>query len=140
MARTTSSAVQLVLMKDYDTTNSPDLTPFIDTASAIIDRVATCATNKGITLSATELEIIERWLAAHAYAMSDMPYVKRVTGDAQATYQSKIGMYLEGTRYGQMAVATDYSGCLTAIANRKTAGAYWLGKPPSEQTDYVDRD
>jgi hypothetical protein len=52
-------------------------------------------------------------------------------------------MYLESTLYGQTALVIDHSGCLatiTAGAGPKTASAEWLGKPPSDQTDYEARD
>jgi hypothetical protein len=51
-------------------------------------------------------------------------------------------MYLEATLYGQTATRLDKSGCLAALATgeRKVAGGVWLGRRPSEQTDYVDRD
>lgn len=140
VARTTSSAVQGVLLRDYDTANSPSLTPFIDSASTIVDRVAACAAVKGKTLSTTELELIERWLAAHSYAMSDQTLSSKVTVDAEAIFHGRTGMYLEATKYGQMALSLDYSGCLNAIGQRKTAGGFWLGRPPSAQTDYDQRD
>lgn len=140
MARTTAAAVKLVLAggKDYDTDNAPDLTPYIDTASALVDDVDTCATARGYTLSSTRLELIERWLAAHAYALSDQPYASKATDRASATFQGQTGMNLDATKYGQMAKSLDTSGCL-ASAGRK-ARLLWGGLPPSQQTDYVDRD
>ena len=140
MARTTAAAVKLVLAggKDYDTANVPDLTPYIDAASAMVDDVDECATARGYTLSSTRLELIERWLAAHAYAMSDQPYTSKNTNGAGATFQGQTGMSLDATKYGQMAKSLDNSGCL-AGAGRK-ARLLWGGLPPSEQTDYTDRD
>ncbi len=147
MARTSAAAVKLVLgdasthadgAGDYDGTR--DLTPFIDAASAIVDRVVTCATAKGITLSASVLELIERWLAAHAYCLSDQTFASKSTAGASASFHGQTGMHLESTRYGQMAAALDYSGCLNSIGNRRSAGGFWLGLPPSGQTDYADRD
>lgn len=138
MARTTSAAVQGVLGDDYD--GSTSLTPFIDTATAMVDRVATCATSRDRTLTSAELELIERWLAGHLYAMSDQPYQSKTTGRASATFQGRTGMYLEATKYGQTAVNVDYSGCLASISKRRVARGVWLGKAPSEQSDYIDRD
>lgn len=138
MSRTSSSAVQGVLLSDYDGTSS--LTPFIDSASVIVDRVATCASDKGVTLTAGELELIERWVAAHAYVMVDQTYKEKHTGRAKAVFQGLQGMRLEATKHGQMALSLDPSGCLAAITSGKRATLTWLGKPPSEQTDYVDRD
>ena len=140
MARTTPSAVQAILMRDYDTVNSPSLDGFIDSASSIVDRVVLCATDKDISISTIDRELIERWLAAHFYAMSDQPYKEKETERARGVYQGLTGMYFEGTKYGQMAVTLDSSGCLSAIGKRQVAGGFWSGKPPSEQLDYVQRD
>lgn len=142
MARTTSSAVLAILLNDYDSVNAPSLTPFIDSASIIVDRVAACATAEDDTLTSEELELIERWLAAHCYASSDQPYSSKSTERASATFQGRTGMYLEGTKYGQMAITLDHSGCLAAIASgeRRRAGMHWLGKPRSEQITYDQRD
>lgn len=146
MARTTSSDVIGILLEDYDSENLPSLTPFIESASVIVDRVATCATARNKTLTTTELELIERWLAAHMYAMSDQPYTSRKTENAEGGFQGKTSMYLEATKYGQNAVNIDYSGCLAtmgtpnAVVNKSVASAFWMGKAPSSQIDYVDRD
>ena len=56
------------------------------------------------------------------------------------------GKSLDSTHYGQTAKLLDTSGCLAEISKeaetggKTTVGIDWLGKPPSEQTDYVDRD
>ncbi len=140
--RTTTSAVAAVMLpgKDYDTDAAPSLQPFIDTASVIVDRVNTCATNKGITLSVGELELIERWLAAHCYCMSDQTYASKNTEGAGASFHGQTGLNLDATKYGQMAQSLDYSGCLSAINKRARASGFWLGKAPSSQINYNDRD
>jgi hypothetical protein len=125
---------------DYDLDNEPSLEPFIDTATVIVTRVAACAVRKGITLSAAELELIERWLAAHCYVQSDQTYANKSTGGASAGFQGQYGMQLMNSKYGQMALSVDYSGCLNAITTRQRVSITWLGKRPSQQTDYVDRD
>lgn len=144
MARTTADAVKALMAPggDYDLILEPDLTPFIDTASSVVDDVAECAANKGKTLSATKLELIERWLAAHFYQQSDQGYTQRSTLRASGSFQGKTEMYLESTKYGQTASNLDPSRCLDVIANgtRKVAGGFWLGKPKSEQINYEDRD
>lgn len=140
MARTSSSAVQGILLKDYDDLDAPSLTPFIDTASNIVDQIVTCATAKGMTLSAATLELIERWLAAHSYVCSDPTYLEKQTQSARGRYMGTSGLGLEGSRYGQMAMTLDPSGCLRSLNKSLRARAEWLGLPPSEQTDYEDRD
>lgn len=145
--RTTSALVAGVLVDssasangqgDYDGTT--DLTPYILIASRITDRVATCASNKGITLDTEELEVIERWLAAHYYQSSDQALASKSTGGASGSFQGQTGKRLEGTKYGQAALDLDYSGCLNAIQMRAFAGAKWLGKVPSDQVRYSERD
>lgn len=149
MARTSSSAVQAILRPgsqggDYDDLNSPSLTPFIEAASSIVDDVVACVARKGLTaFSSAKLELIERWVAAHSYVMSDQTYASRSTAGASASFHGQTGMYLEATKYGQMAMSLDSSGCLAAVTSgsqRKTASLRWGGKRPSEQTDYADRN
>jgi len=140
MARTSAASVRAVLLRDYDTENSPSLDPFIDWASAAVDRVSACAARKGVALSASELELLERWLAAHAYAMSDQPFSQKRTGDSSGVYQGQTGMSLDATKYGQQALVLDASGCLAAMSKRQRAGAAWLGKPPSGQVPYRLRE
>lgn len=145
MARTSAAAVKAILLpgKDYDNDQAADLTPFIDTASAMVDDVVACISAKGgMALTAARLELIERWLAAHYFKVSDKPYSSRSTEGASGGFDGQTAMYLESTLYGQTALRLDSSGCLDAAGGKevKTAGAAWLGRPPSEQTDYADRD
>lgn len=142
--RTTEDQVKGVLLSDYGPKSDgtlPSLTPFIDTASSIVDEVVVCATARGKTLSAARLELLERWLAAHFYAVSDRPYKEKTTDRARAKFQGETGMYLESSHYGQTAKTLDTSGCLSAMdgATRKTAGVLWMGKKPTEAVDYEDR-
>lgn len=139
--RTTPSDVQAVLQSDYDSSTSPDLDPYIRSANLMVDRVVTCATAKGITLTTDEKLWIETWLAAHLYACSDRPLDQKNTADSGGRFSGTTGMRLEATLYGQHAMALDYSGCLEALFQRRNRiTARWLGRPPSEQTDYDDRD
>ena len=145
--RTTAAAVAAVLVDasasangqgDYD--GSTDLTPYMETATAIVDRVYTCSVNKGKALSTIELELIERWLSAHFYCASDQPFSSKSVAGRSGSYQGQTGMGLTGTKYGQVALNVDWSGCLSNLDKRQVASASWLGKPPSEQTPYDQRD
>lgn len=142
MANTTTTAVQALLETagDYNLRSRPDLGVFVSSASAVMGRVVTCAARKGITLAADELELVERWLAAHLYAMVDQTYASKNTQSAGGSFHGQTGLNLDGTKYGQNARMLDYSGCLSAIASRAVAGGFWLGKPPSAQVDYEDRN
>lgn len=145
MARTNAAAVQAILGgtatgSNWNGTTSVD--PFIATATVIVDRVETCAIADESPLTAAELELVERWLAAHCYQQFDKGYTQRSTLSASGSFEGQTGMYLESTRYGQMAMAVDPSGCLRAqnAGGRTVATAVWLGKPPSEQVNVWDRE
>lgn len=144
--RTSTTLVQAVLGDNYGAKvdgTLPDLTIFISMAGPLIDRVVTMALSKltPITLTTTEQEILERLMAAHFYCLSDPVYTSRSTQGASGNFQT--GTPDEGfgaTEYGRQAMAFDYSGCLKQLSLKRRAAAAWLGKPPSQQIPYVDRD
>jgi hypothetical protein len=141
--RTTIAKVQALLGDDYgvkEDGTSPDLQPFIDTATVITDRVDACATKKRIDLTDAELELIERWVAAHLYTAQDKPYSSRSTAGASGQFQGQTAMGYDSTRYGQEAQRIDYSGCLRNIDKQQRAGMAWLGKPLSSQIPYRNRN
>lgn len=140
MARTNSDAVKAILLLDYDSKRSPDLAAFIETASALVDDVVDCAAEKGVALTDARLELIERWLAAHLYKMSDKDVTSSSQQGASASFTGQFGMGFDATRYGQMATRIDSSGCLDNIDKTQEASMEWLGKPPSEQIPYDQRD
>jgi len=140
MARTTADLVKAVLGDNYGKLGDdtlPSLTPFVDAASLVVDRVSACAAAKGVTLSAAELEVVERWLAAHLYTRMDLGYQSKATDKASATFQGQTGMHLDASYYGQTAQALDPSGCLAAIGNRRVAGGFWAGMTPRALDDYL---
>lgn len=141
MARTSEAQVRDVLLGAYDDVTH-SLAPFIDAANSIVNKVATCASSKGDPQSAADLELLERWLAAHGYAMSNRPMDSTRTLSAGATFSGKTGMHLEATTYGQMALSLDHSGCLAAIASgaRRSASVGWLGKDRDDQLTYEERN
>lgn len=147
MARTTIVAVKKILApgKDYDTIRNPDLEPFIETASVLIDDAALCATNKGASYSETKARLLEGWVAAHCYVTSDQTFASKSTAGASATMHGQTAFNLSSSRYGQMALSLDTSGCLAQLTGgtdgtRRTARGIWLGKPPSEQIPLAQRD
>jgi hypothetical protein len=142
MARTTADVVKSILMSDYGPKTDgtlPDLTPFIRTASIMVDRVATCATARAVTLSSAELLEMESWLAAHFYSVSDRPYESTMTDRAQAKFQGKTAMGLDSSHYGQTAKSLDVSGCLESLSKQRFATATWIGKRPDDATEYENR-
>lgn len=141
MARTNSAAVQLLMApgQDYDTDAAPSLTPFIDSATVIVTRVAACAIQKEMALTTEELELIERWLAAYLYTRSDPIYQSKSTGGQSASFVADSKATTE--RYKAGALMVDPSGCLQSIMNSvPKAGAYWLGKTETEQLTYDERN
>jgi hypothetical protein len=69
--RTTPAAVKAVLARDYDSVDEPSLTPYLDAASLLVGDLEDAASTAP---AAARLELVERWLAAHYYALSDQPY------------------------------------------------------------------
>ncbi|MFA5056510.1 MAG: hypothetical protein WC485_00215 [Opitutaceae bacterium] len=137
MPRTDTTAVQGILLDHYDGESS--LTPFIDTATLVVDKIA--ANDSGSELTAADLEMIERYLAAHFYAHADQLLQSKSTGGASGQFQGRTDMGYDGTLYGQTAKRMDVTGYLARIdmPMRPKAGAAWLGKVPSQQIDYEDR-
>jgi hypothetical protein len=127
--RTNSRAVEGVLARDWDGKTS--LIPYIQSANSMVNRVAQFAPNRGFALTRSELELIERWLAAHFYCCSDQPFSQKTTDGASGTFQGKTAEEgLCGTKYGQMAVRLDVSGVLNALDKRIVAKGHWLGSVP----------
>lgn len=140
MARTTSALVIGIMGDDYGPREngvSPDLTPYIDTANALISRVNTCALTKNITLSTTELELLERWMAAHYYTKSDPTYNSRTTEGASGNFVRDPN---EPEPYKNAAIDLDPSGCLNSLLKRQRAGGAWMGKTAAEAVNWQDRN
>lgn len=138
--RTTESAVETLLGRDYDGTTS--LTRSVAMASKLVDRLVTCAANKdpAITFDSEELEQLEALLAAHFYQMSDPGYTSRSTMSASGSFRGQFTRKLDATSYGQNAMLMDVSGCLENFDKRQSAGMAWLGKPDSEKLTYDERN
>lgn len=120
-----------------ETDEKISVAPFIASATALTDRVS--AQDSASVLNAALLKEIEKNLAAHFYALRDPQYAENKTGDASAVYQGETGKGLDYTPWGQAAKDLDISGTLATLG-KKPVGMSWLGKPPSEQTAYEDRD
>lgn len=133
MTRTTDSAVQGII--DVDTDTYPALTQFIDTANELVTEV--CASvlddDGNVYYSDTRLELIERWLAAHFYAVADPRAAMEKAGPVSQSLQHKVDLNLAVTTYGQQAMLLDTKGGLAALNGQATdgiqrsAGVVWLG-------------
>lgn len=130
--RTTSDAVGEII----ELTDGIEATPFIEVASSLVDRH--CATAKDSDdndyYTSAELELIERWLSAHFYAIRENRAASEGAGPVQETKQYKVGFYFTNTMYGQQALMLDsYGGLQTLQANSMSGktvrpGITWLGK------------
>lgn len=126
-ARTTAALMKGII--ETDDTNIPDLTPFIDAANLLVTDSCGSA-----DYTADKLELIERWVAAHFYAVRDPRATAERAGPVGQNLQSKVDLGLAVTHYGQQAMLLDSEGGLAA-ANKQTtksrvsitAGVNWLG-------------
>jgi len=121
MARTSSAAVAAII----ETEVSIDLTPFIEAANHIVTRVCTDS-----DYADTELELIERWLAAHFYAIRDPRVADEAAGSVSQRFQYKVDLNLSVTTYGQQAMMLDTEGNLATLSRgrgKTVGGATWLG-------------
>lgn len=133
MARTTAAAVQALLGHDYDAAAARDLGPFVATASAVVSRAVACMTGRGGAAADADLELLERWLAAHYYTLSDRVYASRSTLGASGAFvqgRDEPHPYLAGAR------AVDPTGCLARVLAQKTAGGFWAGRKASDHQPY----
>jgi hypothetical protein len=126
-ARTTSNSVKALLLRQYDANAAPSLTPFIDTATVLVDRMV--AEDADGLLTAAELELIERYLAAHFYLHSDQALMSKSTGGASGSFQGQTGIGLDGSQYGQTAKRLDVTGYLVRMdqPQRPVSQVEWLG-------------
>ena len=113
MARTTQSAVEEII----ENSTSFDLTPFIEAANHIITKVCTST-----SYDATDLEIIERWLSAHFFAIYEARPTEERAGSVSARYQSKVDLGFDVTHYGQMAMRLAYEGELAVLNEQSKKG------------------
>lgn len=106
------------------------VTPFIAVANSLTNKVASADVNQMLT--ASDLVLIETWLAAHFYAHRDQQLQSESRGGVSGQYKGQTAMFLESTQYGQTAITLDVTGFL-ALRNQEsqsrvaTAGAFWLG-------------
>lgn len=125
--RTSADRVSKII--DYDTELIPDIQPFINDASIMVDTLVATDTS----VSANVLELVERYLAAHFIAITDPRVATEQVGSLLTTYQYKLAQGLAITHYGSMAMFLDTSGRLSNWNNRVVEGIinpqiFWAGK------------
>jgi hypothetical protein len=133
MPRTTPEAVAGIIEHD----EFYPLGPFIETANALVEEY--CAPAKdadgNLLMDDVRLELIERWLSAHFYAIEDARVAREAIGGSVMTqFEGRTAMGLDHTRYGQQAKLLDSSGALAALDARSKLGLMkriprikWLG-------------
>ena len=112
--RTTDALVREIIEVDKKTT---DLTPFITPANELVTELCT---NSGY--SAERLELIERWLSAHFYAILAPRAKEEKAGPVSQTLQSRVELGLNVTHYGQAAMRLDTKGNLASMDIAATKG------------------
>lgn len=106
MARTNNLKVKQIIETDLD-----DVTPFIEAANAFVTK----RLGSSSELSDTQLEQIERWVAAHFLAMSkERQTTKERMGDTEFSYNWNTKDGLAATTYGQTAMVLDTTGDLAS--------------------------
>ena len=129
MARTDATNVGKVIEVD----DTIDLTVFIDSASELVTELCTGTNGPDPAYTDTRLELIERWLAAHFYAIRDTRPANEKAGSVGVAYQYKVGLNLANTMFGQQAMAMDTNGGLanlnkaTEEGKLRKPGMFWLG-------------
>ena len=119
--RTTAEAVGQIIAVNA----SISLTSFIEAASQLV--------TDNCDGTETQLELVERWLSAHMYAMRDPRRTSDGAGGISASYQGTVGLGFDLTHYGQMAMRFDASGGLARLneqaksGSTKTPNVSWLG-------------
>ena len=109
-----------------------DLSTSIETANSVVTDI--CLDTATYTYTPAKLELVERWLAAHFYTVTGGQVTVEQVASLRQQYAFKIDLYLNNTKYGQMAIALDTNGSLVAFqqllenGGRHKAGAFWLGR------------
>lgn len=115
--RTTEEAVRAIIELDDDM----DITYALEGANLLV--TSRCASLK--KYSDAELEMIERYVAAHLCTLLDPRTTSEQAGSVQVSYQSKVDLGLSTSHYGQMAIVYDYYGGLRK--DRILQDLKWLG-------------
>lgn len=129
MARTDAASVGLIIEVD----DSISLTPFIDTANELVTELCTGSKGPDPAYTDTRLELIERWLAAHFYAIRDMRRASEQADVVQESFQYRVDLGLDATMYGQQAKRLDTNGGLANMDEAIDKGkkikpsVSWLG-------------
>ena len=112
--------------------DSHDVTPFIASATTLVDRIAAADS----TVADDVLESIESWLACHFYKASFQNAKMEKAGPVSETKDSWVNYGLQTTMWGSQAIMLDPTGTLANInesakdakASRKPSLSFVGGK------------
>lgn len=132
MPRTTDTAVRGII-EGVD--EEDDLDPFIETANIVV--TALCEQIYLLADSVngpSQLELIERWLAAHFYSCDRSRLLTETIGKAKDGIEGKIDLGLQLTHHGQQVKGIDFRGALADFGqNRRKVKVTWLGRTAAER-------
>lgn len=118
--RTTPAKVKLIFHTYLD---EVALVPFIEIANDFVTEQLGSS-----TLTATRLELIERYLSAHFAQAVDPDVIQEKIGQDTAMYAGDLAyMGMMGTRHGQAAIDLDSTGRLRDIAGSKKKFRWAIG-------------
>jgi hypothetical protein len=112
--RIDSTKVRKIVDADPDA----DITEYIDAANELVTEVCSgVKQDDGVTpyYSSHRLTVIEQWLAAHFYCIFDPRSQRERVAVLTYESQSKVGLALDVTHYGQQAKLLDTNGGLAAL-------------------------
>lgn len=143
MSRTTESRVKAVLAQQFNCDNAK-LAEHLAAASGMVDWIDVC--DVGNVNSDAQLAIIETYLAAHNYGVSEQLLSSKSEGGSAGSFQGQTGKYFEATIFGQQAIAHDLSGCLARKQMELVKGQQfktqfgWVGTRGSARRTYDERN
>lgn len=118
MARTTPAQVKQII--DVLPSEPLALDSFITTANEIVTTKCSTSEAKNPTVyTPTRMELIERWLAAHFFAVNRRRAASGSVseGAAETKDPAATDLFLDSTLYGQTAIALDTDGNLAGYNN-----------------------
>ena len=120
-ARVTATEVKQIIETDFADTI---VDAFIAGATALVDDALISS-----GLSTALMKEIERWVSAHLVANRERQIKKAGAGSASVEYIGVFEMGLNGTQYGQTAMALDTTGALASLSLKK---AYLRAVPKAD--------
>ena len=130
--RVTAEEVEAIIQYD----DTIELDPFIEVANQLVTELCTDS-----DYADDRLTEIERWLSAHFYHIDDQHVADEKAGDVSVSYQYKVDLALNQTKYGQQAMLLDTAGNLAQLNKRilegesPTVTIAWMGKDYTSDDD-----